>query len=122
MAAPEQEQRPGVGRLYLTGGILQGDPGHTMVAKRALKSTLEDRVRTLAVHHRYPPEWIAEKLEMEGYPRTNGRWSADRVRRFGVEHGIAFFPYKEDSLISARRAASGAGAEAGAGGAVAVRR
>ncbi len=89
-----------------------------MVAKRALKTTLEDRVRILAVHHRYPPDWIAEKLEMEGYPRTSGRWSADRVRRFGAEHGIAFFPHKADSLVSSRRAASAAGA----GPAVAGRR
>jgi len=80
-----------------------------MVAKRALKTTLVDRVRTLAVHHRYPPEWIAEKLEMEGYPRTSGRWSAERVCRFGAEHGIAFFPYKKDSLISSRRAAPAGG-------------
>jgi hypothetical protein len=78
-----------------------------MVAKRALKTTLVDRVRTLAVHHRYPPEWIAEKLEMEGYPRVSGRWSAERVQRFGADHDIAFFPYKEDSLIRSQRAVSG---------------
>ena len=75
-----------------------------MVAKRTLKVTLVDRVRTLAVHHRYPPEWIAEKLEMEGYPRSaGGRWSAERVQRFGADHGIAFFPHKADSLVRSRR-------------------
>jgi hypothetical protein len=76
-----------------------------MVAKRTLKTSLVDRIRTLAVHHRYPPDWIAEKLEMEGYPRSSGRWSAERVRRLGDEHGIAFYPHKEDSLVRSRRAA-----------------
>ena len=80
-----------------------------MVAKRTLKTTLVERVRMLAVRHRYPPEWIAEKLETEGYPRTNGRWSAERVCRFGAEHGISFFPHKDDSLVRSRRAVPGGG-------------
>jgi hypothetical protein len=84
-----------------------------MVAKRALKTSLVDRVRTLAVLHRYPAEWIAEKLEMEGYPRAGGRWSAERVRRVGAEHGIEFFPHKKDSLVHARRPVPAGGAAVG---------
>ena len=71
-----------------------------MVAKRILKASLVERIRTLAVDHRYPADWIAEKLEMEGYPRPNGRWSAESVRRVAAEHGIALHHYGDDSLVS----------------------
>ncbi len=56
------------------------------------------RIRLLAVGHRYPAEWIAQKLASEGYRRPHGQWSAEQVERIAAEHGIGFYPHKDDSL------------------------
>ena len=69
-----------------------------MASRRKSLTKIVDRIRMLAVERRYPADWIAVKLEIEKYPRSNGRWSAKEVKRIAAEHGIDFFPHRKEAL------------------------
>ncbi len=69
-----------------------------MASKRKSQAMVVDRIRRLAVERRYPADWIAVKLELEKYPRPNGRWSAKDVKRIAAQNGIDFFPHRKEAL------------------------
>lgn len=67
---------------------------HTVKPRPALLN----RIRKLATENRYPADWIAARLELEKFPRVNGRWSATVVEWVAAENGITLYPHKADSL------------------------
>jgi hypothetical protein len=70
------------------------------MSNRRVNAKLLQRIRKLAVDNRYPADWIAARLEVEKFPRVNGRWSAATVEQLASEHGITLFPHKSDSLAA----------------------
>ncbi len=68
------------------------------MSNRRISTTLLNRIRKLAVENRYPADWIAARLEVEKFPRVNGRWSAETVEHLATENGITIFAHKPDSL------------------------
>ena len=68
------------------------------MSNRKVTSALLNRIRKLATENRYPADWIAARLEVEKFPRLEGRWSAQLVERLAAEHDIRIFPHRPDSL------------------------